>query len=448
MKPLIFGVEDGCKIDDFLEIGITRASGMVHINGSQPVRLGDIQEDPASISPFLWKNAIENFQDDTAIRNFVLPLWELHGREIQYMNISDIPPDEKYVFYISMENLNYIVVMKERGLENLISDQVLADIRSGRAFLVLVMPYEGPSGMKDIATRFDFNILADEMMRLCIPPENMMYLSGNLISKQSAAENYADVGVDGICLFERWINVDHYTDPQPIKFEPSQDKNLFMCLNRVPKPFRLQMVATLFHRGLDQYGKISYTDGGNTGIWFNMKDPTIAETCEYISKHRPEQLLDTDTMEFNLADTLPLEMYSNTFMYLNTETFGSPGTVFFSEKVFKPLFVGMPFVLLGNPGSLDQLHQMGYYTFNQWWDESYDHEYDLSKRIHMICDIIEKLSVLNTDQLIDLRKQMKPVLQHNRDRFLKIHEEKYTYPDGFSSTFKPVVQKIRSYKRL
>ena len=48
------------------------------------------------------------------------------------------------------------------------------------------------------------------------------------------------------------------------------------------------------------------------------------------------------------------------------------GTIFISEKTWKPIMVGHPFIMVGNKNNLKFLKDLGYKTFDKWIDESYD----------------------------------------------------------------------------
>ena len=61
---------------------------------------------------------------------------------------------------------------------------------------------------------------------------------------------------------------------------------------------------------------------------------------------------------------------------------------------------------------------MGIPNFSKWWDESYDVEVDLNKRVNMIMKEIMRLSVLTIDELKKIRNDMSVVLKHNQDLFI------------------------------
>jgi hypothetical protein len=81
--------------------------------------------------------------------------------------------------------------------------------------------------------------------------------------------------------------------------------------------------------------------------------------------------------------------------------------------VYKPIAIGMPFMTLGNPGTLQDLRTRGFVTFSDWWDEGYDLDLDLNSRIEIIIKNLKKLSQYKSADLIRIRKEMQDILEHN-----------------------------------
>ena len=69
---------------------------------------------------------------------------------------------------------------------------------------------------------------------------------------------------------------------------------------------------------------------------------------------------------------------------LNAET-----PVFLTEKIFKPMAGCQPFVVIGGPGILTYLKSQGFETFDNLFDETYDTETDLGKKLDIIARNIE-----------------------------------------------------------
>ena len=69
-----------------------------------------------------------------------------------------------------------------------------------------------------------------------------------------------------------------------------------------------------------------------------------------------------------------------------------------------------PFVVYGNPGTLVQLKKLGYKTFSNFIDESYDNESCAVKRLELLVDSIKDFINKPTDELT---KDLLPILHHN-----------------------------------
>ena len=59
-------------------------------------------------------------------------------------------------------------------------------------------------------------------------------------------------------------------------------------------------------------------------------------------------------------------------MDIVVETYVSGQSFFPTEKTLRPIIAQTPFIVMGPKGYLANLRRMGFMTFGQWWDESYD----------------------------------------------------------------------------
>jgi hypothetical protein len=93
-----------------------------------------------------------------------------------------------------------------------------------------------------------------------------------------------------------------------------------------------------------------------------------------------------------------------------------------SEKVLKPMNVCRPFLLLAPPGTLGLIKNLGFKTFDHWWDESYDSIENHSLRLEAVYKIAEILLSKSTDELIEMLKEMTPILIHNSKHIKNMYE--------------------------
>jgi hypothetical protein len=146
-------------------------------------------------------------------------------------------------------------------------------------------------------------------------------------------------------------------------------------------------------------------------------------------------VFDESDLENNKADNLNLSAQNNTFLNIVTETLTNKNVIFFSEKIYKPIYCAQPFVLIGNPLSLKKLREKGYKTFGQWWDESYDDELDFTKRFEKIMDVLEEISTWSLEKCFEVTQEMESTLRHNFNIMMSNDETLNFYK--FLSTEKP-----------
>ena len=101
---------------------------------------------------------------------------------------------------------------------------------------------------------------------------------------------------------------------------------------------------------------------------------------------------------------------AESLLYLVTETVATGRRHHLTEKTFKPIAMGMPFVIVGTQGSLRYLRSYGFKTFGHLWDESYDDEPDNSKRIAKIAQVLKQLE--NTDRQA-VFESAHDIIEHN-----------------------------------
>jgi hypothetical protein len=76
-----------------------------------------------------------------------------------------------------------------------------------------------------------------------------------------------------------------------------------------------------------------------------------------------------------------------------------------------------PFILVAPPKTLAYIKSLGFRTFDEFWDESYDDELDHGERLAKIFEIIDYISTLSIEEMRELYSKMIPIVQHNLKRF-------------------------------
>ena len=107
---------------------------------------------------------------------------------------------------------------------------------------------------------------------------------------------------------------------------------------------------------------------------------------------------------------------AESLLYLVTETVATGRRHHLTEKTFKPIALGMPFVIVGTQGSLRYLRSYGFRTFGDLWDESYDDEPDDHKRIEKIAQTLKLLDGLEEHRQ-DIFDSAQEIVKHNWNHF-------------------------------
>lgn len=217
-----------------------------------------------------------------------------------------------------------------------------------------------------------------------------------------------------------------------VKLKNTKFDKVFITLNRLvtqDRSYRLWLVSRLLEQGLDQHGLISCTlQDRYGGTWrdeiFDTKSRlSVAQRKlvyqEFSQLDNNLNLDYTDTPGRASAEmaVAQFELFQRAFVHIVTETAFYDTKLHLTEKIFRPIVLFRPFVLVGSAGNLAYLRSYGFRTFDQWWDESYDQETNNERRLAMTTAIVEDLCTRSQAELEDMHADMQAVLEHNQQHF-------------------------------
>ena len=172
----------------------------------------------------------------------------------------------------------------------------------------------------------------------------------------------------------------------------------WLCTNRLIRKHRTDFLEML---NLDR-GCYSLLNPDPNGIIY--QGPVAAKSFDVHENH---------SAEIKINDLTP---WNTSFLHVVSETVWQE-KIHFTEKVFKPVVLHQPFVVLQAPGSLAYLRSYGFKTFDKWWDESYDTIEDPAERMQAIADIVNSIGAKSLEELETMRMEMASVLEHNFRHF-------------------------------
>ena len=94
-----------------------------------------------------------------------------------------------------------------------------------------------------------------------------------------------------------------------------------------------------------------------------------------------------------------------------------PRNKFVTEKIYHPIYFGQPFMVIGSKGTLKYLKNIGYNTFPEIFDESYDDMFDLNDRVDSVANELHRIIDLGEDRH-DLFMSVEDKVIENQDKFL------------------------------
>ena len=225
---------------------------------------------------------------------------------------------------------------------------------------------------------------------------------------------------------------------EDFKVDRIRDKK-FTCLNGAYRASRIKIVSELFRSGLDTDGYISLI--GNYGQGLPIKSNLQPELDKDIIKYFIDTIVprlpivldlekDVELIEPYLGDSYIHEMYTNSYFNILTETsYNYENTIignniFPTEKIYRIIFGMQPFIVVTNPGFLKFLKSIGFETFPEFFDESYDEIENPIERMNTIVNEIKKICSLSLEELHDRYYNIFDKLEHNRNRLIEIVDDR------------------------
>lgn len=189
----------------------------------------------------------------------------------------------------------------------------------------------------------------------------------------------------------------------------------FTVLNRTHKWWRATVMADLWRNDFLTNSQWSYNQHIDCGDQ-PEDNPIEIDSIENLRKDMNEFFLECphvcDTMSSDQHNDHHLhvpEHYADSYCSIVLETHfdaDASGGTFLTEKTFKCLKHGHPFVIVGPQGSLEALRKLGYRVFDHAIDNSYDQEPN------------------NTQRWTMARHAIKQIQQHNmHDWFQSVYED-------------------------
>ena len=210
----------------------------------------------------------------------------------------------------------------------------------------------------------------------------------------------------------------------------NKDKD-YLCLNSKIRAHRVFLVSELERREIEKNCYLSMMGStfkyDETTIEFAknvlsqymknsemVSQPMIDGVRKYVDDWK-ERLLDSDANNLN-DRVLDPKYYESSFFSIVSET-GMSHHLRLTEKPFRAIVNYHPYIIVGCHGTLTYLKSLGFETFPELFDESYDNEPDMAKRLLMVINEVEKFVNLTFEEKMSRYKMVHDKVLHNREVF-------------------------------
>jgi hypothetical protein len=350
--------------------------------------------------------------------------------------------EEFYVFanHQIIPNAIYVISRTQLGLN---VDAIRKLVENNTITVILSDPFEGSIVMKNNCSRMGIDDLAtdqrisivtggdieptyhsityDFFMTRVLPGTNNLAEIARYQQLQTNNRPYKFLFLNGRSRSHRKYLQEHF------KLTGLLDQSIWTNLDTVPAG---SQKINLWHDGRD--------------LLLNETDIHLLDSKYEYSGHTKQELPTTGFVKYKLfndtwADIqLQANLYLDTYFSLVTETVFEYPYSFRTEKIWKPIAIGHPFIVVANRGYYRDLHNLGFKTFGHLLDESFDLIDSDQARIERIAQAVQDLC---QQDLPAFSKATQEICQHNRQH-LTIQSEKIK--QEFITNFLSLIDKKRA----
>jgi hypothetical protein len=221
-----------------------------------------------------------------------------------------------------------------------------------------------------------------------------------------------------------------------IRIKDDNFKKLFSSLNLGVRPARVTLLDNLYKNNLFGYGDIS---------WNHLTTEDRFKSLNLSFKYWKETQLKIDFDEMDCGNKNEIHdnhlwtdyyLKSNCLMMVQCESIvfdGGYDTVqFLSEKTWKPLLLGQPFLNVGSCGYYNYIEKLGFKLYDEIIDYSFDKIDNTEQRI---LGIIDELNKLKDQDYNILYNKIKSKIDYNRELCLSLLKNDTFIPNEFKNLY-------------
>lgn len=306
-----------------------------------------------------------------------------------------------------------------------------------------------------------FREMHKAMQKLKLPDYSVLLIDGN----QDFSSNYIKWCLEN-SERPRFAHVDFFTHLfyfedgrrpiRPLVTEAmcNTDSKDFNSLNRNIRFHRLDHLYYLITNNLYKNNLISghytaYDDNNNVPFSYllNIEHGEYSKVLKEVLPLQVDGFWYEKNPDSDENSIFNYNIYKNSLLSFVTETaFWEPG-MFLTEKIFKPIVAGHPFMILGQAGSLKKLKSMGYKTDFFGIDQTYDDIENPYERFMACHKSLKKWISLSREDKIKNIEMSLPMINYNQSLFQSKDYVKLSYKKLYNTVDKIFKKEYNPYEK-
>jgi hypothetical protein len=434
---------------------------------------------PQHYADFADRPADSGFIDYRSIKEIILHNNDIQSpHDIRFINTKDFTPNEKNIYLIQLHPEEMFcpwpfLYLSRRIVQGINEGHITVAIATLYASSLIhkenyaifhrlttkMLKLAGITNLYNVVFLFSDFLFSKEIESYVSELENPLHLHENIRDLMNPDFNTRDYRgsyrIVNCNMWEKCIlpslkfynphDVDYAEEYLSVEEKP----HTFLLLMNNPKPHRYLMYKALEKDGLVNDSIHSYRFNDD---WENHNNPyDLGELREILYSENNEILDFKNYMENNPtipcheapddklfgpdengswdlaknATYINIEHIKNTFFSILVESSSNSGQSQLTEKTYKLLYYGHPFIMWAPPNSIAELHSLGYKTFPFLFDESYDTMPPETEKLLFIKEQIKQYcGPEGRKKILEKMPQIAEVIRHNRKLFLsKDHYE-------------------------
>ena len=389
--------------------------------------LSDLENLGYGITQYSIDESFDYNSIDTEKTNFLIFNWSRYFPE-HYDEPENKGEYRKQGFVFTKKFFEIIEILSEKGFNFLIDNVMEADVYTTPELVFFLEKFK--------------------QMKIDIDRLAMMY------------NNSLNMGGSSVKIRDFKLNTFHFPHffistlfelPETIQTEFEKEKD-FLILNRRLGLNKFKLLKVISDKGL--LDRCLYTIlSVLPDTTYNLNKYQLYDTAKQLGLDRlpitlsddiadAEDVIKDDTYLYKLNTSVffktKVNIIPETFLdYRLDDRFSD--TIHITEKTWKAIYIGVPFVVSATNGHIETLHKFGFKTFNGLIDESYDLEEDVDVKLDkVISSAIELLDKYNTNEVLD-------IIEYNKSLFKNIEHKQNLIEKFFIKDFQNIFKKNKKY---